>query len=269
MQKTGNTAQIDLTACVHHSARLGSDVQIGSYSIIGAETEVGNGTVIGPHVAIGSQVRIGCADQIFSGSCIGGEPFGKVSNPGSISVIIGDQNIIREYVAIAPGIPKGKPTRLGSCNFLMISCQVGRGCCVGSQCVISNATCLEEDIVVGDLAVLSGLMGITKSVHIGTAAMLSGLSLVDRDVPPFAIASGNPARLRGLNRIGLKRCRIAAGNDGARLRRLWRLLYRSNLALVDALEQARHEPLPPACEQLCLFLEDSLGPARQGPMPSQ
>ena len=269
MREADCAAKIHPTASVHPTARLGPGVQIGAYAMIGADTDIGNGTVIGPHVTIGDHIQIGCANQFFPNACIGEGQSRAAAGTGKRPITIGDHNIIREYATIESGTLEGRPTRLGHRNFLMICSHVGRGCSIGSHTVIANATCLEEDVVVGDLAVISGLMRVETCVHIGTAAMLSGLSLVDRDVPPFAIASGNPARLRGLNRIGLKRCGMASGEDGAHLRQLWRLLYRSNLALADALTQARREQLPLPCEQLCRFLEDSSGPGRRGPMPSR
>ena len=269
MREADSAAKIHRTASVHPSALLGAGVQIGAYAMIGAETDIGNDTVIGPHAAIGNGVHIGCANQIFPGACIGGAPLATAPDTADRPVIIGDHNIIREYATIEPGALEGRPTRLGDRNFLMICSHVSRGCSIGSHTVIANATCLEEDVVVGDLAVISGLMRIETSVHIGTAAMLSGLSLVKQDVPPFVVASGNPARLRGLNRIGLKRSGMASSDERAHLRRLWKILYRSDLPLADALAQARRRPLPPPCEQLCRFLEDSSGPGRRGPMSSR
>ena len=96
--------------------------------------------------------------------------------------------------------------------------------------------------------------------------------LIDRDVPPFSMVEGHPGRVRGLNRIGLRRSGLAQRHDGEELRQLqdiWNVIYRSDLVLAEALKQARQQALLPAAAELCGFLELSIGPGRRGPLPAQ
>jgi UDP-N-acetylglucosamine acyltransferase len=120
--------------------------------------------------------------------------------------------------------------------------------------------------------VIGGVLGIHQFVHIGKLAMVGGMSRIDRDVPPFAIVEGHPGRLRGLNRIGLRRSGLAEREGGAELKQLqevWNRLYRGDEVLVQALARIREDHLLPAAEELCSFLEASISPGRRGPLPPQ
>jgi UDP-N-acetylglucosamine acyltransferase len=137
--------------------------------------------------------------------------------------------------------------------------------------VIANGVAVAGHVVIGDRAVIGGVLGIHQFVHIGTLAMVGGMSRIDRDCPPFLMVEGHPGRVRGLNKIGLRRSGLAEREEGAELRQLqdlWSLLYRSDLVLAEALLQARQQPLLPAPAALCSFLEASLGPGRRGPLPA-
>ena len=101
--------------------------------------------------------------------------------------------------------------------------------------------------------------------------MVGGMTRVDRDVPPYCLVEGHPGRVRGLNKVGLRRSGLAARHDGAefkQLQEIWTLLYRSDLVIAEGLKQARQQTLLPAAEHLCQFLEASIGPRRRGPLPA-
>ena len=120
-------------------------------------------------------------------------------------------------------------------------------------------------------AVIGGVLGIHQFVHIGTLAMVGGMSRIDRDCPPFMMIEGHPGRVRGLNRVGLRRSGLPERDGGAQLRQLqeiWQLLYRSDRVLAEALREVRSQELLPAAEELCSFLEASIGPGRRGPLPA-
>jgi UDP-N-acetylglucosamine acyltransferase len=186
-------------------------------------------------------------------------------------VVLGDDNTIRECVTINRATAEGEQTRLGSGNLLMAYSHLGHNCDLGDRIVIANGVAVAGHVVIGDRAVVGGMLGIHQFVHIGTMAMVGGMSRIDRDVPPFMTVEGHPGRVRGLNRIGLRRSGLAERDGGAQLRQLqeiWTLLYRSGHVLADALTQARqHELLPPSLT-LVSFLEASIGPGRRGPLPA-
>ena len=260
------------TAVVDPQARIAPGVQIGPYAVIGPEVEIGEGSRIGPHVVIDGRVRMGRGNRIFPGACIGLEPQDLKYSGAPTEVTLGDENTIRECVTINRATHEGEQTRLGSGNLLMAYSHIGHNCHLGDRIVIANGVAVAGHVVIGDRAVIGGVLGIHQFVQIGTLAMVGGMSRIDRDVPPFLMVEGHPGRVRGLNRIGLRRSGLAERDGGAQLRQLqeiWSLLYRGDLVLAEALRQARHEPLLDAAEELVSFLEASLAPGRRGPLPAQ
>jgi UDP-N-acetylglucosamine acyltransferase len=260
------------TAVVDPQARIADGVQIGPYAVIGPEVEIGEGSRIGPHVVIDGRVRMGRGNRIFPGACIGLEPQDLKYNGAPTEVTLGDDNTIRKCVTINRATHEGEQTRLGSGNLLMAYSHIGHNCHLGDRIVIANGVAVAGHVVIGDRAVIGGVLGIHQFVQIGTLAMVGGMSRIDRDVPPFLMVEGHPGRVRGLNRIGLRRSGLAERDGGAQLRQLqeiWSLLYRSELVLAEALQQARREPLRDAAEELVSFLEASLAPGRRGPLPAQ
>ncbi|MCT0200683.1 acyl-ACP--UDP-N-acetylglucosamine O-acyltransferase [Synechococcus sp. CS-1325] len=258
------------TALVDPRAKLAVGVAIGPFSVIGPEVQIGPGSRIGPHVVIEGRVRMGARNRVFPGACIGLEPQDLKYNGAPTEVVLGDDNTIRECVTINRATADGEQTRLGSGNLLMAYCHVGHNCELGDGIVVANSVAIAGHVVIGDRAVIGGVLGIHQFVHIGTLAMVGGMSRIDRDVPPFAIVEGHPGRLRGLNRIGLRRSGLAERAAGAELRQLqevWNRLYRGDEVLVQALARIRQDELLPAAEQLCSFLEASITPGRRGPLP--
>ena len=260
------------TAVVDPRARLGHGVEIGPYAVIGAEVEIGEGSRIGPHVVIDGRVRMGKGNRIFPGACIGLEPQDLKYDGAPTEVVMGDGNTIRECVTINRATHEGEQTRLGSGNLLMAYSHLGHNCQLGDRIVIANGVAVAGHVVIGDRAVIGGVLGIHQFVHIGTLAMVGGMSRIDRDCPPFMMIEGHPGRVRGLNRVGLRRSGLMEKDGGDQLRQLqeiWQLIYRGDRVLVEALAEARRRSLLPAAEELCAFLEASIGPGRRGPLPAQ
>jgi len=259
------------TAIVDPQAQLGDGVVVGPYAVIGAEVQIGADCRIGPHVVIDGRVRMGRGNRIFPGACIGLEPQDLKYSGAPTEVLMGDNNTIRECVTINRATAEGERTSLGSGNLLMAYSHLGHNCDLGDRIVIANGVAVAGHVVIGDRAVVGGMLGIHQFVHIGSLAMVGGMSRIDRDVPPFMTVEGHPGRVRGLNRVGLRRSGLSEQDGGAQLKQLqqiWSLLYRSGHVLADALVQARVLDLLPAAETLVSFLEASSGPGRRGPLPA-
>ncbi|MFM7548065.1 MAG: acyl-ACP--UDP-N-acetylglucosamine O-acyltransferase [Cyanobacteriota bacterium] len=266
------TTAIHPTAVVDPSARIGAGVQIGPYAVIGADVELGDGCRIGPHVVIDGRVRLGRGNRVFPGACIGLEPQDLKYAGDPTEVVLGDDNTIRECVTINRATSGEERTQLGSGNLLMAYSHIGHNCLLGDRIVIANGVAVAGHVVIGDRAVIGGVLGIHQFVHIGAMAMVGGMSRIDRDVPPFMMVEGHPGRLRGLNKLGIRRSGLADRDDGLQLRQLqelWTLLYRSDRVLAEALIAARDLPLTEAGELLVGFLEASTGTGRRGPLPPQ
>jgi UDP-N-acetylglucosamine acyltransferase len=260
------------TAVVDPRAQLADGVEVGPFAVIGPQVDIGPGCRIGPHVVLDGRVRMGRGNRIFPGACIGLEPQDLKYTGDPTEVVLGDDNTIRECVTINRATTGQQQTRLGSGNLLMAYSHLGHNCELGDRIVIANGVAVAGHVVIGDRAVIGGVLGIHQFVHIGTLAMVGGMSRIDRDVPPFMMVEGHPGRVRGLNKIGLRRSGMAECDDGAQLRQLqeiWSLLYRGDLVLKEALRRAREQPLLGAADELCRFLEASVGPGRRGPLPAQ
>ena len=264
--------RIHPTAVVDPKAELGAGVDIGPYAVIGPEVTIGAGTRIGPHVVIDGRVHMGSRNRIFPGACIGLEPQDLKYNGAPTEVVIGDDNSIRECVTINRATADGEQTRIGSSNLLMAYSHLGHNCHLGDRIVIANGVAVAGHVVIGDRAVIGGVLGIHQFVHIGTMAMVGGMSRIDRDVPPFSVVEGHPGRVRGLNRIGIKRSGLAERSGGAEARQLqevWSQLYRSDRVLAEALVVVQAQELLPSAQELCDFLVASISPGRRGPLPAQ
>jgi UDP-N-acetylglucosamine acyltransferase len=268
---TSGETRIHPTAVVDPKAQIDQGVEIGPYAVIGAEVCIGAGSRIGPHVVLDGRVRMGRGNRIFPGASIGAEPQDLKYNGAPTEVVIGDDNAIRECVTINRATHEGEQTRIGSGNLLMAYSHLGHNCDLGDRIVIANGVAVAGHVVIGDRAVIGGVLGIHQFVHIGTMAMVGGMSRIDRDVPPFAIVEGHPGRLRGLNRIGLKRSGLAEIDGGAQIKQLqqiWSQIYRGDAVLAEVLKEVRQQILLPPAETLVSFLESSIGPGRRGPLPA-
>ncbi|HVI25006.1 MAG TPA: acyl-ACP--UDP-N-acetylglucosamine O-acyltransferase [Xanthomonadaceae bacterium] len=226
------------TAVVDPSARLGAGVAIGAYSVVGADVEIGDGTTIGPHCTISGPTRIGRDNRIHGHAAIGGDPQDKKFGGERTELVIGDRNVIREFVTINRGTGSGGGvTRLGDENWLLAYVHVAHDCLVGSHCVFSNNATLAGHVTIGDHVILSGFVGVHQFCRIGAHAFIGMGAFVNGDVPPYVlVAQEGYSRPRGINAEGLKR----RGFDGERIaaiKRAYRALYVSGAKLEEAREQ--------------------------------
>lgn len=266
------TTLIHPTAVIHPRAELHPTVQVGAYAVIGERVKVGPGTVIGHHAVIEGMTEIGARNQIFPGAAIGLEPQ-DLKYDGSLSLVkIGDDNLIREYVTINRATGADEATILGNGNLLMAYVHVGHNCHIEDRVIISNGTALAGHIHIESRATISGVLGVHQFVQIGRLAMVGGMSRINRDVPPFMLVEGNPARVRALNKVGLQRSGLSTANEGQTLQDLkkaFRILYRSGLTLNEALKQldllSDQEPI----QHLRQFLTLSHAPGRRGSIPGR
>ena len=264
-----NKVNIHNFAEVSPKAELGKGVSVGPGSVIGPDVIIGPNNWIGPNVIIEGKVKIGSNNKIFPGACIGLEPQDLKYNGGSTDVLIGDHNTFREYVTINRATFEGEKTIVGDQNLLMAYSHLGHNCEIGNNVVIANSVQIAGHVVVEDRAVIGGCLGIHQFVHIGYLAMVGGMTRVDRDVPPYCIAEGHPGRMRGLNKVGIKRKSIDKDNkeEYLQLKRIWNLLFNSEYVISDGLKIARQENLLKPSSRLCEFIELSISKGRRGPMP--
>jgi UDP-N-acetylglucosamine acyltransferase len=244
------------TAIVADGARLGSGVEIGAYSIVGARVSVGDGTTVGAHVIIAGETTIGRDNRLFPFSSIGDIPQDRKYDGAATRTVIGDANVVREFVSINAGTAQDRGvTTIGNGNWLLAYSHIAHDCVIGNGTTFSNNAQLAGHVQVEDYAVLGGFVGVHQFCRVGAHAMVAAGSIVLQDVPPFVTAAGYPAKPRGVNSEGLRRRGFSA-DDIAAVKRAYRSLYRSQLALNDALQQiAADAKRVPALELLMAFLE--------------
>ena len=257
-------------AFVDSSAELHDGVCIASGAIIGPNVVIDSGTQIGPNAVIEGKTKIGKDNKVFPNVFIGLEPQDLKYQGASTEVIIGNNNTFRECVTINKATKEGEKTIIGNNNLLMAYTHIGHNCELSDGIVLSNGVQMAGHVKVEDNAIIGGCLGIHQFVHVGYLAMIGGMTRVDRDVPPFCLAEGHPGRLRGLNRIGIKRSGLMENKDFdlKLLQNTWNLLFKSKDVISISLEIAMKEKLDLSSRKLCNFLTDSISNKRRGPMPS-
>ncbi|MBN1828818.1 MAG: acyl-ACP--UDP-N-acetylglucosamine O-acyltransferase [Deltaproteobacteria bacterium] len=246
------------TAIVSPESAIGEGVEIGPYSIIGPKVVIGDNTVVRPHVVIEGKTEIGKNCQIFQFASIGAPPQDLKFKGEETKILIGDNNIFREFVTIhsATSADEGM-TVIGSNNLLMAYCHVAHNCIVGNNIIMANVATLGGHVQVGDYAIISGLSGVHQFTRIGCHAIVGGASAVMRDVPPYCLAVGNHARLYGLNLVGLRRRNFDSETIRS-LKQAYRTIFRSGLRLSEAVRRVRETaPDLPDVRTFLSFLEAS------------
>lgn len=221
-------------------ARLGRDVAIGPYCVIGDDVEIGDGTTVESHAVIEGWTRLGKGNRIGVGAVIGAPPQDKGYTGARSYVTIGDGNVIREYVTIHRGSHAEVATVVGNDNFIMAFAHIAHDCVIGNGTTIVNLVGLSGHIIVEDFAGLGGMTAYHQHVRVGAYAFVGGGLRVRMDVVPFAMAIGEPLRIYGLNREGLKR----RGFSSARQREIksaFRILFWSGLNVGDAVARLKAE----------------------------
>jgi UDP-N-acetylglucosamine acyltransferase len=249
---------IDETARVDRKAELEVDVEVGPYSVIGADVKVGKGTKIKSHVVIQGRTIVGEGNVIFQFASVGSIPQDLKYRGEPSELIIGSHNTIREFVSLNPGTTGGgMVTRVGDHNLLMMYCHIAHDCILGSHNIIANGATLGGHVVIEDYVIVGGLVGIHQFVRVGSGAILGAGSMVSKDVPPFCNATGDRARLRGLNLEGLKR-RGFSKDKIEIIKKAYRIIFQSKLKTKEALDKV-HQELPRSAEveKLVTFVANS------------
>ena len=261
--------KIHPNAFVDPRAELHDGVTIAQGAIVGPNVIIGKGTEIGPNSVVKGRTHIGQNNKVYPNVFIGLEPQDLKYKGASTEVIIGDNNTFRECVTINKATDEGEKTIIGSNNLLMAYTHIGHNCEIGNGIVLSNNVQVAGHVKVEDNAIVGGCLGIHQFVHVGYLAMIGGMTRVSRDVPPFCLAEGHPGRLRGLNRVGIKRSGLLEKKDFdlKLLQNTWNILFKSNDVISNSLEIAMRGKLDPASTKLCHFLKDSISKERRGPMP--
>jgi UDP-N-acetylglucosamine acyltransferase len=249
---------VHATAQVDSSAKLGTGVSVGAFSVIAANVEIGDGTTIGPHVVVQGPTRIGRDNHIFQFASVGADPQDKKFQGEHSELVIGDRNTVREFVTINRGTGDGGgATRIGNDNWIMAYAHIAHDCVVGNHTIFSNNATLAGHVEVGDYAILSGFAGVHQFCRVGEHAFVGMGCLINGDVPPFVMVANEYGRPRGINSEGLKRRGFTPDRIAA-IKRAYRTLYMSGMPLERArAELARAADEAPDVKRMLEFIERS------------
>lgn len=250
-------ANVHATALVDGEAELGHDVTVGPYAVIGPNVTVGDGTTIGPHVVIERDTHIGEGCRIHAGAVLGGDPQDLKYAGEPSELVIGDRTTIREFVTLNRGTAAKGRTEIGTDCLFMAYAHVAHDCVIGDHVVLSNAVTMGGHVSIDDWAVIGGLTALHQFVRVGCHAFVGGAAAVQKDVPPYVRAAGNPLGLFRLNNVGLSR-RGFPEPVVAELQRAYRLFFQSKLNVSQALACADAELAPlPEVQRFLAFIGSS------------
>lgn len=230
------TAIVHPTAVVSSLAMLSGGVSIGPYAVVEEDVSIGSGSTIGAHAVVKRFSTLGERNRVFEHAVIGGEPQDVKFRNETSRLIIGDDNLIREFCTFHRASGQDEVTRIGSRNFFMVGVHIAHNCVVGDDNIFANGAALAGHITVEDHVFLSNNVGAHQFVRMGRYAMVGGKSKVVQDVLPFFITDGNPPRVRGLNSVGLRRGGFTTEERRA-LKNAYVALFRSSVPLDQALAE--------------------------------
>lgn len=239
------------TAVVSKKSKIGTGVQIGPYAVIGPEVLIGDDTRIMSHVVVDGNTSIGHECVLFPFSSIGLQTQDLKYKGGKTYVEIGNNTTLREYVTVNSGTNEGEITRLGSNCHIMAYCHIAHACNVGNNVIMSNCATLAGDVIVEDNAIIGGLSGVHQFTRIGSLCFIGGMTKITQDCPPFMMVDGNPAEVKGINSVGLKRNNVSESAQKS-LKEAYKILYRQKLSTRQALDRIRAEVA--VCNELERFI---------------
>jgi len=244
------------TAVIEEGALLGENVSVGAFAYVGSHVRIGDGTTIASHAVIEGYTTIGKNNRIFSHAAVGTIPQDLKYDGEKSELIIGDHNTIREFTLLNPGTKGGgMVTKIGNHNLLMGYVHLGHDVILGDHCILANGATLAGHVELGNHVVIGGLTPIHQFVHIGDYAMVGGASAVAQDIPPYCLAEGNRAVLRGLNLTGLRR-KIERDEINA-LKSAYRELFEQGKPLQDVAQELFETEMSPLVKSLCMFIKTS------------
>lgn len=246
------------SAIIDPRAELDADVEVQAYSIIGPHVQIGAGTVVGPHCVIDGRTVIGKNNRIFSGAQVGVLCQDLKHMDGLVGrATIGDGNMIREHVTISASTMESfdddhRVTSIGDNCLFMAYCHIAHDCHVGNHVVMANCAMLAGHVDVNDRAILSGMSGVHQECVVGCMSFVGAMTRVGKDVPPYMLVEGNPARCHGPNMVGLRRNGLDA-DARKRIKDMYKVMFRSDLNTTQALHEI--EATIPESEERDTFVE--------------
>ena len=245
--------KIDKSSIIEDGAIIGDNVTMGPFCHISSGVKIGNGTTLSSHILLTGNTTIGENNRIFSHAVIGSIPQDLKFNNEDVKLIIGDNNTIREFALINPGTEGGGGvTKIGNNNLIMGYVHIGHDVIMGDNCIFANATALGGHVIIENNVVIGAMGAVHQFVKIGEFAMLAGASALTQDIPPYCMAEGNRAVLRGLNINGLRR--HIDRSEINLIKKAYKNLFEKNQSIKDSASSILDNNSSKRVEKLCNFI---------------
>lgn len=242
------------TASVAPDAVLHPEVEIGPFAVVEAGATLARGVRLGPHAVIRAGTILDADVEVHPHAVIGGPPQDRKFGGGTSRVRVGARTVLREFVTVNGACTEGGATVVGEEAWIMAYCHIAHDCVVGPGVVMANGTQIAGHCEIGAGATLGGVTTVHQGVRIGALAMTGASTRVAHDIPPFCLADGHPARLRGLNRVGLNRAGWAPDRRQP-VEAAFRKLFREGPLRVAARELGENES--PDVQHILQFIHAS------------
>lgn len=244
-------------ASIHPNAIIGENVEIGPFVCIDRDVEISDGCVIDSNATICRFTKLGKNCHVFPSAVIGAIPQDLKFRGEETWTIIGDNNVLREFVTIHRGtVSKGK-TVIGNNNLIMAYCHIAHDCVLGNNIIMSNATQLAGEVVVDDFAIIGGGTLVHQFSRIGSHVMIQGGSKINKDIPPFIIVARDPIAYCGINSVGLNR-RGFTPEQIHTIQEVYRLIYQVGMNTTQALDHIEATmPKTPERDTITAFIRQS------------
>lgn len=245
---------ISPTAIIESGAKIADSVRIGHFCVVGKNVEIGEHCEIANGVTLSGHTKIGKNNKIYSNACVGTHPQDLKYANEPTELIIGDDNIIREFVTINTGTAGGSGvTRIGSKNLFMAYAHIAHDCEVGDECIFANVATLGGHVKVGNYVNMGGLTAVHQFVQIGDGCMLAGGSVLVQDLPPYSMAHGSHAYIRGLNKHRMRK--LFSHKEIDEISALYKRLYSHSAPLKEiAQKELDSKEITQVMRYICEFI---------------
>lgn len=254
---SNSTSQISPLAFVHPEAKIGENVRIAPFAFIDRDVVIGDNCVIDASATVCQYTRLGANCHVFPSAVIGAVPQDLKFHGEVTWTIIGDNNVLREFVTVHRGTASKGQTVIGNNNLIMAYCHVAHDCILHDHIIMSNATQLAGEVEVEDFAIIGGGTLVHQFTHIGSHVMVQGGSRINKDVPPYIIAAREPISFCGINSVGLNR-RGFTPDQIHTIQEVYRIIYNSGLNTTQAIDKVEAEmPATPERDLIVSFVKAS------------
>lgn len=245
--------QIGKTSIIKEGAKIGKNVRIGEFCIIDEHVVIGDDCEIGNYVHIAGYTTLGRGNKVFNNAAVGVPPQDLKYAGEKTELIIGDENLIREFTTLNPGTITGSSvTKIGNRNLFMAYVHVAHDCVIGDDCILANNATLGGHVELGNFINIGGLSAVHQFCKIGDGSMIGGGSILVQDLPPYSLYEGNRSTIRGLNKHRMRK--IFTREEIDEISHAYKILYSHKAPVRELAQEMLQTSTNPHIRYICEFI---------------